>query len=465
MVNIKFGTDGWRAILHEEYTKENVARVAHATAIWLNENYSDPTVVVGHDTREGGAEFAEVTTRVLCEQGVRVLLAEGFVSTPMVCMGIVQAKADLGIVITASHNPPAYNGFKLKASFGGPLPPDQVSEIEGMILPEAEIPATDLSVYRDNGKLKAIDLEDMYIKAVEEKFDLDAIHDSGISIGYDAMYGAGQNVMKRLFPDATLLHCEHDTSFQGQAPEPIHKNLGEFSQLLKDNKIQFGLATDGDADRLGIYDEHGNFLNANHVILLLVHYLNKYKEIGGKVVVAFSTSVKIKKMCEAYGLPIEITRIGFKYIASSMATEDVLVGAEESGGVGVTGHLPERDGIWAGLILLEFMAKSGKTLTELIDEVYEVTGPFHFDRNDLHLDEEKKLAIIENCKAGHYSAFGDFTIESLEDTDGFKYHLGNDRAVMIRPSGTEPVLRVYAEGPDAAAVNEILEATTSTLME
>jgi phosphomannomutase len=245
----------------------------------------------------------------------------------------------------------------------------------------------------------------------------------------------------------------------------LHRNLQELSDLISNSTdVVAGLATDGDADRIGMYDENGNFVDSHHILLLLIHYLHKYKGMTGKVVVAFSVSNKIKKMCELYGLEYQVTKIGFKYISEIMVSDDVLVGGEESGGIAVKGHIPERDGIWDGLILLEYLAKTGKAMTEIVQEVYDVVGAFAYDRSDLHLTEELKQSILKNCIAGKYTAFGANTINRLEDIDGFKYYLGEDETVMIRASGTEPVLRVYAEAPTRARVDELLAAAKKTLL-
>jgi phosphomannomutase len=256
------------------------------------------------------------------------------------------------------------------------------------------------------------------------------------------------------------MHCDPNPSFMGQAPEPIGKNLQELAQYIKTHQnIDCALATDGDADRIGLYDSHGEFIDSHHIILLLIHYLVKYKGMSGKVAIAFSVTPRVYTMCEHYGLAHTTTKIGFKDIAAIMVKEDVLIGGEESGGIAVKGHIPERDGIWMGLILWEFMAKSGKTLDELIEEVYEIVGPFKFERNDLHITEELKHKIIKNCQENTYKSFGKYTVREVKTTDGFKYFFDDDRWVMIRPSGTEPVLRTYAEAPTLAEVREILKAT------
>lgn len=464
MTKIKFGTDGWRAIIAQEYTVDNLIRITEGTARWMQQNkYSK--VVIGHDTRFGGKLFAETATRVFGAYGIRVNLAKDFVSTPMVSLGVVKTKSDLGVVITASHNPPSYSGFKLKSSFGGPTIPVHIAEVEAQIPETVMQDLPDLEEMFDNGLLNYIDLENLYLDHVRENFDLDTIFQSKIKIAYDAMYGAGQRAMAKILPDAVLLHCDNNPSFMGQAPEPIHRNLGELSDLIKNTpEIKLGIANDGDADRIGMYDEDGNFVDSHHILLLLLLYQFQYKGLKGKVVITFSVTDKMKKLAEKYGLECEVTKIGFKYIAEIMTQEDVLVGGEESGGLAVKGHIPERDGIWIGLMILEFMAKTGKSVKALIQEVYDIVGPFASDRDDLHLKEEQKLAIIATCKNKPYTSFGSYEVQSLETIDGFKFYLSDNEWVMIRPSGTEPVLRVYAQAPTPAGVRAILDATRDTVL-
>ncbi|MCB0819964.1 MAG: phosphoglucomutase/phosphomannomutase family protein [Bacteroidetes bacterium] len=459
MTKIKFGTDGWRAIIAKEFTVDNVARVTEATAKWLKQNYEKPSVVVGHDCRFAGELFTDTVAKVLLSQGVKVYLSQGFVSTPMVSLGALNYKSSLGIIITASHNPPEYNGYKLKGSYGGPLLPDKIEEIEAIIPDKADSSynQVNLSVAESEGKLQYVNLEDDYCRKVEESFDLDAIRNSELEFAYDAMFGAGQNVIRRLLPETTMLHCEHNPSFEGQAPEPIAKNLVEFSEMINlAGNIDCGLATDGDADRIGLFDAEGKFVDSHHIILLLIHYLVKYKGMNGKVCTAFSSSVKVKAICEAYGLPLDVVKIGFKYIAGIMISEDVLLGGEESGGIAIKGHIPERDGIWMGLVIWEFMAKSGKTLQELIDEVYEVVGAFSVDRNDLHLPDSEKQRVINLCKEGKVDKIGNRPVIRVEDMDGFKFFLTENEWLMVRPSGTEPLLRVYAEAADHNGVLKLI---------
>ncbi|HEY1040741.1 MAG TPA: phosphoglucomutase/phosphomannomutase family protein [Bacteroidia bacterium] len=460
MTKIKFGTDGWRAIIAQDFTVENVARVTDATAIWLKKNFKEPSVVVGHDCRFAGELFADTAAKVLLAHGIKVYQSKDFVSTPMISLGTVEYKASLGIIITASHNPPSYNGYKLKGSYGGPLSPDKVQEIEDIIPEKVSVDYSSINLEEasKNGKRELAPLEDLYVKRVEESFDLKAIKNSGMRLAYDSMYGAGQRVMKRLFPEIIHLHDDHNPSFKGQAPEPIHKNLLEFSNLIKNSgNIDCGLCTDGDADRIGLYNGKGEFVDSHHIILLLVHYLVKYKGQKAKVCTAFSTTVKLKNLCDHYGLPLDVVKIGFKYICDIMIKEDVLVGGEESGGIAIKGHIPERDGIWMGLTLWEFMAKTNKSLDQLIQEVYEITGTFWFERNDMQIEDALKNKIIENCKKGVYTQFGKYKVIRMEDLDGYKFFFDENTWTMMRASGTEPLLRIYAEGKDKAQAFDILE--------
>jgi phosphomannomutase len=466
MTKIKFGTDGWRAIIAKEYTVENVARVSLATANWLNKNFDNPSVVIGYDCRFGGKLFAETSAKVLASKGVKVYLSSAFASTPMVSLGVVKKKTSVGVVITASHNPPEYNGFKLKGSYGGPMLTKDVNEVES-IIPETSGFDLNLPIdpFVENSSIEHIDLEDMYIKHAEASFDLDAIRNSDMSFAYDAMYGAGRDVMRKLLPDLTFLHTDDNPGFEGVAPEPILRNLGEMAEVIKlSENIDCAVATDGDADRIGLFDSAGKFVDAHHIILLLIKYLKEEKKYDGKVITAFSCSEKITKLCNHYGIEQITTKIGFKYVCEYLLNGSFLLGGEESGGMAIQGHIPERDGVWIGLTIWEYMAKSGKTLEELIDEVYDIVGTFSFERIDLHLTEDQKQNVMANCASGAIKELAGRAIERVDQTDGFKFFFSDDEWLMIRPSGTEPVLRTYCESVSSEAAINILKETHKQLL-
>lgn len=466
MYNIKFGTDGWREIIADNFTMANVRRVSEATALWLKSESESPSCTVGYDCRFGGKMFANETARILASRGVKVYLSNGFVSTPMVSLAAKKMNCTAGIIITASHNPPSYNGFKIKAGYGGPATPSVIEKVESLIAESEVNVSASLDELISLQHIEHCNLEEMYLEHVRNSFDMDALESVSDRFIYDAMYGAGQNVIKKLFPKATLLHCEHNPGFEGRAPEPILKNLPEISEtILKSGSYLCGLATDGDADRIGFFDEKGRFIDSHHLILLLIQYLTEFKGLNGKVVKSFSVSDKIDLLCKSKSLDSVTTKIGFKYICELMVTDDVLIGAEESGGIAIKGHIPERDGIWMGLVLLEYIAKTGKKISELISEVYDITGSFAVERYDLHISEEKKHEIVRKCKQQEYRQFGPFVIQSSEDTDGYKFRLGDAGWVMIRASGTEPVLRVYAESSNSESCFAILDAVKVSILQ
>ena len=463
---IKFGTDGWRAVIAQDFTTDNVARVAKATGKWLNQSNHQKTAVIGHDARFGGQLFTETVVKVLAAEGIKVFMADKMISTPMLSLACNKLQAGIGIVITASHNPPSYNGYKLKSTFGGPSTPETVSEVENFIEDRVDIPNVTIEELIQQKQVEVVDMEEMYYRQVLSHFDVDKINASGLTFGYDAMFGAGQRIVPRLFPKIVALHCEDNPGFKGTAPEPLLKNLREFSKLIADSPdIKFGFANDGDADRIGVFGSHGQFIDSHHVLLLLTHYLHKYQGLNGKVVVSFTVSGKVKKLCKHYNLPYEVTPVGFKHIAKKMVDEDVLVGGEESGGIAVKNHIPERDGVWNALLLMQFMSETGKSIDELVQEIYDIVGSFAFERYDLHITEELKQRIIQKCQSGYFQSFGKYQIQEIEDIDGWKYHLDENTWLMIRASGTEPVLRVYCESKTQEEVFTILDTVKEILLQ
>ena len=469
MNNIKFGTDGWRSLIADGFTVGNVARLSRAVARWLTSQEKDKeaSAVIGYDTRFGGSMFAETVAKVFALSGIKVYLAKEFVSTPMVSYGVVNKKASLGVVITASHNSYEYNGFKLKGSYGGPLLDQDVRNIENMIpeLNEIHLDSLHFDEYLEKGLIEYTDLEGIYLDNLNNNFDLEAINNSKFRFAFDAMYGSGQRVFNKSMKKIKLLHCSQDYSFGNVAPEPLYRNLQEFSNFIRRNgKIDCGLAVDGDADRIALFDGHGNYIDSHHVMLLLIHYLNKYKGYTGKVVTGFSSTVKIEKLCNHYGIEVQRVKIGFKEICNIIMKERVLLGGEESGGIAILNHIPDRDGIWMGLMIWQFMIETGRSVNDLIDEIYSITGSFAFERSDLSIDKNLKTAILEKCKSGYFESFGNRKVVKVEDLDGYKFFFNDDEWLLVRQSGTEPLLRTYAESYNRESALEILKDAEATLI-
>ena len=467
MERIKFGTDGWRGIIADQYTVANVARITHATAMWLLNKYESPEVIIGYDTRFLGRMFADVSAKVLAAKGIKVRLSDDFVTTPMVSLAVKEWEASLGIMITASHNNYRYNGFKLKGSYGGPLLMEDLKNIEDLISMDLLL---DLDVLKwdhfiEQELIRYADLESLYVDYIQRNYNLELIQGNGRRIAFDAMFGSGQNAIRKILKDARFYHCEPDPTFNGVPPEPIEKNLQEIMAAMnKDRKIDVGLAIDGDGDRIALVNKGGSYIDSHHIILMIIHFLAGYRNQKGLIVTGYSSTSKVEILSQYYGLEVIRVPIGFKDITRRMLNDDVLVGGEESGGISVSGYLPERDGIWMALILLQFMAESGKTLDEIIDEIYRITQPFACQRRDITIPREKRSRIMDMCSSGSIESFGDMKVIRHEFLDGFKFFFSENEWVMIRPSGTEPLLRTYAEGPTREQAEKILDITYKTIM-
>lgn len=460
-MKIKFGTDGWRAIIAKDFTNYNVARITEGVALWIKSKEVAPKVVVGFDCRFAGKQFMEVIAKVLLKHNIEVVWYDAPITTPAISLAAKKLNCGLGIILTASHNPNTYNGYKLKGSYGGPLLPNEIEEIEALIPDKINYNFEGLTAQAAT----YTDLKQLYLDEVHQAFDIEAIKNSGIGISYDAMYGSGQFIMRDLFPNADLFRCEWNPTFYGINPEPILKNLDAYVSHLKNTGgIDFALVNDGDADRIGLLDGNGNYIDSHTIMLLLLHYLHNYKGWKGNVATGFSSTVKIAQFCKMHQLKLSTVHIGFKHICGLMLDGDILVGGEESGGIAIKGHIPERDGIWIGLTLLQAMMDTKKSLNELIEEVKQLVGDFAYRRIDLKLSEDKKQEIITACKANKWTQFDQWIVERLDDLDGWKYFFNDDEWLMIRPSGTEPVLRTYAEGRTAERAEEILRSCHETIL-
>jgi phosphomannomutase len=468
MDKIKFGTDGWRAIIAKDFTIDSVAKLSLATALWLTRKFKNPIAVIGYDCRFGGEMFMEATAKILASKGIRVFVSERFVTTPMVSLGVNKLKAHCGIVITASHSSSEYSGFKLRGDHGGPMFEKDIKDVENLISNEVEI---DLELLNWNylleqGFINYIDLESIYLKEIKEAFHISEVANSGLKFAFDAMYGSSQNFIRKILPLVQNMHCEVNPSFKGIKPEPLRKNLHELIEMVWNSKeIDCSMAVDGDGDRIAMLDKDAVYYDANHLLLMLIHYLAGYRQQSGKVLVSFSTTTKIEKICRHYNLEVIRTHLGFKESSKMMTEENVLIAGEESGGISIGDNIPERDALRAGLTIWQWMAESKKSFRELFNEVLSITGDFGYERANIELNRNARNKIIEKCSNGSYTNFGRFLVDRFEVYDGFKFFFSNDQWLMIRSSGTEPMIRLYAEAESDELAQEIIFSGMKALME
>jgi phosphomannomutase len=466
MDTIKFGTDGWRGVIARDFTLSAVAKFSYGLARWLAGKYKNPSAVIGYDTRFGGEMFLEAVAKVLASKNIRVFISEKFVTSPMVSLGVVRLKASCGVMITASHSPAEYNGIKLKGDYGGPIFDKDIRDIENLISSEYEFDLEMLNwnYFIEHGLIQYINLESVYLKNLIDNFDVGQLNASKFRFAFDAMFGSAQNIFRKLMPGVQLFHCEVNPSFQGIPPEPLSRNLHQLEEMiLQDKNIDCALAVDGDGDRIALYDEMGNYIDSHHTLLLLIHYMAGYKKLKGKVIAGLSLTNKIDTLCRHHGLEVVRTAIGFKEIAAIMIREEILVAGEESGGMTTGNYIPDRDGIWSGLCIWEWMAATGKKLSELVAEVHAITGSFAFERMDLELNKNVRNKIIESCKNDQFSSFGEYSIAEVDKLDGFKYKLSENEWVMIRASGTGPLIRIYAEAENREKVVAVINAVVNHL--
>lgn len=462
MHNIVFGTDGWRGLIARDYTFENLGLVAHATARYVKKlKAKGASVVVGHDTRFLSREFAIETSRILASYGITVHLTDTFSSTPQVSFHTLKKKAQIGIVITASHNPAEYNGFKVKASFGGPALPEQITKIEKELAalkgkaPKASVATLD--EYIASRTIRLFDAKEAYIAYLKTKIDFDLILKSGVKLVYDPMHGAGIDFMHRILPGVFEIHGDYNPSFgEIDHPEPIAECLLPLSAAVRKKKADMGLATDGDADRLGAVDHTGAYVDPHRIFILLMKYLYTTKKRRGAVVKTVSLTSMVNAYCEKNKIKLHETPVGFKYVAKLMSEEKILIGGEESGGLGTSLHIPERDGVFNGLLLLEMMASTKKSLKQLCDDLDEEFGPHRYRRRDVRVTEQKKKSILAACAKKPLS-IGKHKVTRIDTRDGFKFYVENGW-LLIRASGTEPLLRFYAEANTMETVNELIDA-------
>lgn len=462
---VKFGTDGWRGVIADDFTYENVRMAAAAIANYVL-THEDATrgVCIGYDTRFGSERFARIVAETVASAGIPVRLASAIAPTPALSFAVREHGAAGGIMITSSHNPFQWNGVKYKASYGGSGKPSIMAAIESYLGKPLRAPTA-------HAAITPTDFLPSYVAGIRSFVDLKKISASGYKFAIDAMYGAGAGVVAGIFASAGIpfveIRSKHNPLFPGINPEPIEPHIAALQRTVAEQRCQAGLATDGDADRIGAVDEHGNLVDAHKIFAVLLRWLLERKQWPGEVVRAFNTTKMLDRICAKHGRKLHEVGIGFKYICDLMLEREILIGGEESGGIGMSRHLPERDGMLNSLLLANVMADEGKTLGELVADLQREYGEHHYGRIDLHIDEGMKASAIARAEAG-VKEFAGMPVERLETLDGMKFFLRNSEAaakpnaaetwLLLRVSGTEPLLRVYAESCSPESVQRVLEA-------
>lgn len=463
MASIKFGTDGWRAVIAEDFTFANLDRVAQATAShWLSDRQTqgDPKAVVGYDRRFLSDQFASRTAEILAGNGFQVTLTPCPTSTPAVSLAVKAQKAEGGVMITASHNPPRFNGFKLKAHYGGSADPSICQAVE-KALDLTPVKAVPIQEALRSGQVVLKDIRKAHYSAIKKLVDFKLIAGSKLRFAHEALFGVGAGCFDELLKgttcQVTTLNGNHDPFFGGINPEPVPQNYTASAAYLRKHPHDLCLVTDGDADRVGGMDGRGNPLSTHQLICLLLQHLFKTRGLRGRVVKALTTTSMVDKMCADYGLELVETGVGFKYVCAEMLKGNVLLGAEESGGIGFPGHIPERDGILAGMMLLEMLASSGKPLNKLLAGLEKAYGPHRYARIDTHFPLEKRPLLMEHCKNNPPPRLAGSPLREVKSFDGVKFIAENGAWLMVRGSGTEPILRIYAEAASDAEAAKLLK--------
>ncbi len=471
MEAVNFGTDGWRGVIAEDYTYENLGRVSKALAEYLRSSdrgeleiydqwgtpYRSPDhgVIIGYDGRFASEQFALYVARVLIDSGVPATVSERMVPTPALAFSVREREAAAGVMITASHNPPEYNGFKVKIESGASAPPLVTDEIEARLPESAPEVDRDLAVGR-------ADISSVYLDALSEIVDIERLKNTPVLGVIDSMYGSAQGFVGRVLDEFQVPHVavrnQYNPGFKGVRPEPLEENLEPLKtevveQAAKNDVPVIGVVMDGDGDRISAVAEDSSFIDAHRTYALLMKYLIDERDWDGKAVKNFPLTDMIFKIGERRGKEVEETPVGFKFIAEKMVREDVLIGGEESGGIGLKNHIPDRDGVLCSLLLIEMVAESGKAPSELVDDLLEEFGGHYYERNDIHLEARKEVEAesVENPP----EKVGGFEVESVETTDGVKLRF-SEGWLLIRASGTEPLLRLYCEMDEKSKVGEVL---------
>ena len=469
---IKFGTDGWRGIIAEDFTFDNVRICAQGVAEYLKTSGLDRKgLVIGYDTRFASEDFAAAAAEVIAGNNIKAYLCLKPTPTPVVSYAVVDAKAAGAIIITASHNPGSWNGFKYKSQDGASAPEVITAQLERNIAQliqggrgaglETGVKKLALDKALGKGLIEYLDPTPSYFRQLRRLVDIEGLCRQKLRIVVDPMYGAGSGYFKELLQggnvELTEINSERNPLFPGIQPEPIAKNLTRLSGLVVDQKADIGLATDGDADRIGIVDEAGRFLNQHQVFALLCLYLLEVRGERGAMVKTLTSTSMISMLGKTFDVPVYETQVGFKYVAPLMIQKGAIIGGEESGGYGFRGHIPERDAILAGLYFLDFMVKTGKTPSQLLDYLYSKVGTHYYDRIDCHITMGERQKIVAHLSAGSISDIAGSKVTKLDTRDGFRFLLADGSWLLVRFSGTEPLVRLYAEAGSLERMRMLLD--------
>lgn len=467
MTRIKFGTSGWRAVLADEFTMENVRIVCQAIAGYLKERgETDKGIIIGYDTRFMGRRFAEEAAMVLATNGVKVFLCERDVPTPVISFHILRKGLNGGINFTASHNPSEYNGLKFSPASGGPALPETTSRIEELaneMMREAAYREITLEEGINNQLIEHIDPKEEYLENLKEKIDFDIIKKAGGKIATDFMYGTSRGYLDSVLLDAgckvTTLHGYLDPYFGGNPPEPAEDNINEMADLVaEDEDICLGLATDLDADRFGIVDSDGSYIEPNQIIALLLDYLVRVRKWKGGVARSVATTHLIDAVAEKHGIEVLETPVGFKYIGEFISEGKIIIGGEESAGLSIKGHIPEKDGILACLLVAEMVAREGKSIKELLYDLYKEVGAIVTKRENIRLTRQQKKSFKDKL-ASPPAEFAGIKVGEITTLDGTKFIMEDGKSwLLMRESGTEPVIRLYGESESDQKLKYLMDA-------
>lgn len=461
---IKFGTDGWRGIIADDFTFANVRFCAQSVADYLQDKgVASHGMVVGYDTRFASERFAAAVAEVFAGNGIKTILCTQATPTPIISYGVTHEKAAGAVIITASHNPGQWNGFKIKSPDGSSAPTQVETEVESrlpQIVTQGKIKRLELDEGLSKGTIRYLDLTPAYFDHIAKLVDIESLRQSGLKITADSMFGAGSGCFKRILQggktEVIEINGERNPIFPGIQPEPIARHLTKLSATIRENGSSIGLATDGDADRIGIVDEKGNPLTPLQIFALLALYLFEVRGERGPIVRTVTTTSMLDKLGKMYNVPVYETKVGFKYVAPIMMAENALIGGEESSGFGFRGHIPERDGILAGLYVLDLMNKLHKSPSQLIEHLYSKVGPHHYNRLDLEFPPAERESIIGRIAGKTPSHIGGLKVTKVNTADGFHLTLADGSWLLIRFSGTEPILRIYAEAGSLDRANSII---------